>query len=258
MRQLVKYLCCGAALLVAGVAFGQTPAEAATPENVQKIVQEAVETEAKAQKRMDAWNEHRDALLEESRTLALEVQRLELQEKRLARYTQQAAEKIATLQHAQANYATIALQLENDMQADLTLFAALIAESAPFLQEERANRLAFITQSLSDPAIGIGEKFRRFMEALDAEATYGDKLEVAMQVASFKGKETELLTVRAGRVALYCLTPDNKAAGIWDTKKQMFSPLGGSSVEAVVALKKMATDKHFHELALLPGIKGEK
>ncbi|MDR3177136.1 MAG: DUF3450 domain-containing protein [Desulfovibrio sp.] len=225
---------------------------AAPVEKVQRDVVDAVHTEADAQTRLDAWNAERDALLDEARTLKLELQWLRLHGEKLSRYVKANAEKIDLLERAQARYAVIALELEHTLVADVDRLEAHIASTPPFLPEERSHRLAFLKKTLDDPELSIGEKFRRVAEALNAEVEYGRKLELSNQTAMFDGTRMELIVIRAGLVGFYCLTPDRTRAGIWDPAGGSFVPCDKQELRAILNLERMAHTKRYHDIALLP------
>ncbi len=224
----------------------------ANPKSIEKKVVQAVETEASAQGKLDEWSIQRDALLDEARNLRLEMQWLELQEERLQRHTKSAAEKIEKLQQAQSSYAVISLKLEQDLIEDLARLETVIKEDFPFLTEERNNRINFLRESINDPEMNIGEKYRRFMEAMQAEADYGEKLETSMQAVQFNGQLSDIITIKAGRLGYYCLTFDRAKAGIWSFSKQAFVPLGEPALQAVRSLEAMATSKQHNNLVMLP------
>lgn len=244
---------CVAALLACGM-----PSFAASPDRVEQTIREAVTVEAQAQERLDGWNSVRDDLLDEARTLRLEMQWLALQKEKLQRYVAANAEKINLLEQAQGRYAVAALELEHDLVDDLRKLEAHVASSPPFLPEERARRLDFLRRSLDDPELTIGEKLRRFTEGINAEVDYSRKLETSNQVAVFDGRESELIVIRAGTVGFYCLTPDKKRAGAWDAGSRSFMPLDTKGLQAVKHLETLSGSGHFVDMAELPALGGAR
>ncbi|MCC8190982.1 MAG: DUF3450 domain-containing protein [Planctomycetes bacterium] len=222
---------------------------------LEDTVDQAVAAEAAVQAHLDEWNDLRDTLQEEARNLKYELQWLELQQAKLARYVAANDEKIAAMEEALARYAVIAMGLESALIHDLERLEASVAAGAPFLAEERAARLRFLRTSLDDPDLHIGEKYRRFVEALNVEVDYGRRLEVTTGVGILDGEELDLVLVRAGRVGYYCLTMDRNRGGIWNAGEGRFDPLEGESLQAVKNIDLMSQTQQYYNFAVVPAIR---
>ncbi len=223
---------------------------------LERNVTEAVNAEASAQRRLEAWNAERDTLLEDARALKYELQWLELQKGKLARYIAANNAKIAKMEQDQGNYAVVALELENSLLADLNRLDESVRGSLPFLPEERHNRIKFLRQSLDDPELNIGEKYRRFAEGLNAEVEYGKKLLVTTGTGKLDGEEIDLIFICAGRVAYYCLSMDRARGGVWDAARGGFVSIGGDALKAVQKIEMMAQTKQFYDFAVIPAVQG--
>lgn len=235
---------------------GAENACAAPIQDVEKNISEAVNTEASAQQKLDAWNEERDLLLEEARTLKYEMQWLELQRLKLQRYVAANDAKIAEMEEAQGRYAIIALELENSLLEEVDRMRASVEQSPPFLAEEREARLNFLRRSLDDPELSIGEKYRRVTEGLNAEVEYGKALAVTNEVARLDGESMDLIVVRAGRVGYYCLSMDRARGGIWNPDRGEFSALEGEALQAVQNIEMMSQTKQYFNFAVIPALQG--
>jgi hypothetical protein len=239
--------------LFGSAAFSEAAVSSRALEN---SVTEAVNTEASAQRRIEAWTAERDGLLEEARTLKYELQWLELQKRKLERYIAANSAKIANMEEAQGRYAVIALELENSLLAELGRMEESIRQSPPFLAEERANRVKFLQESLNDPELSVGEKYRRFTEGLNAEVEYGRKLVIGNGVGRLDGEEMDLILIRAGRVAYYCLSMDRTRGGIWDKLQEGFTPLQGDELKAIQNIEMMSQTRQLYDFATLPAVQG--
>ena len=245
------------------VVTGDAPAEPDAgmerPESIVKsleqAVDDAVDIEAAAQKQLDAWNVERDKLLEEARGIKFELQWLELQQQKLERYVASNAGKIDSMEESHARYAVVSLALENILLGDLEQLEKSIASTPPYLEEERAARVRFLRQSLDDPTLSVGEKYRRFTEGLNVEVEYGKKLELTNQRGVLDGQEMDLILVRAGRVGYYCLTMDRKRAGCWDPAGKNFVSLGEDMVQAIRNIELMSQTQQYYNFAVLPALK---
>lgn len=223
---------------------------------LEKNVTDAVNTEAAAQRKLDAWSAERDTLMEDARALKYELQWLELQQRKLERYIASNSAKIADLEEAQGRYAVVALELENSLLADLAGMEESIKQSPPFLAGERANRIRFLRESLDDPELTIGEKYRRFTEGLNAEVEYGKKLAVGTGIGKLDGAEMDLIVIRAGRVGYYCLTMDRARGGVWNSAQDSFVSLQGDDLKAIQNIETMSQTKQFYDFAILPALQG--
>lgn len=228
------------------------PLAASPAEKLDQNALAAVQSEAKAQAQIDQWNSQRDELLEEARSLSYELQWLNLQEQRLARYVATNADKINALEDAQARYAIIALALENILLDKLEQMEKSIEQSPPFLAEERARRVNFLQQSLNDPDLNIGEKYRRFMEGLNAESTYAQSLELATGQGILDGEVLDLILIRAGRLAYYCLNLDRSRGGIWNQSTGQFQSLPKEGLAQLQNLENMIQSNQLYNFAILP------
>ena len=246
------------ACLIFSTGFAAFAEAAVSSRMLESNVTEAVNTEAAAQRKIEAWTAERDSLLEEARTLKYELQWLELQKLKLERYIAANNSKIAHMEEAQGRYAVIALELENSLLGDLERMEESIRQSAPFLAEERSNRIKFLRESLDDPELSIGEKYRRFTEGLNAEVEYGKKLVVGNGVGKLDGEEMDLIIVRAGRVGYYCLSMDRTRGGIWDKSGDGFVSLQGDALKAVQNIEMMSQTKQLYDFATIPALQGAR
>ena len=231
-------------------------AAAASPGAIQAAVESAVHSEAEAQRRIDIWTRERDLLLEEARNLTFETQWLDLQVRKYRRFVAAQTERIEAMQRAQSRYAITALEMERVLLEYLEELENYVAESPPFLMEERQSRLDFLQATLDDADLTVGEKYRRFTEALNAEIEYGGKLEAGNQVVFFNGRELDLTVIRAGLLGYYCLTPDRRHAGVWNSASRAFVPLEEAGVAAVRTLENLTLTRQYMDMPLLPLMPG--
>ncbi|WP_022663186.1 DUF3450 family protein [Paucidesulfovibrio longus] len=102
-----------------------------------------------------------------------------------------------------------------------------VARDLPFLQEERARRLAALGALLSDVSLSederetapgpeagtsLAEKLRRVLEALQVEAQYGEEIASGQTVLRTPEGETQGESLRVGRLAEFFLSRDRERA----------------------------------------------
>ncbi|SKA67663.1 DUF3450 domain-containing protein [Desulfobaculum bizertense] len=235
------------ALLVA-----QSGTVLASPADAEHIVQDAIGTEIAAQKDNAKWQGEKAQILEELRQLKNENMWLGFQEKKYSRYVRDMQGKIAELERVQAELKKIENGLEPFLYEMVENFSAFVKSDLPFLPEERQRRVQFLEQTLDDHSLALGEKLRRVFEAIDAELGYGQSADTQSALVMLDGKETHVTLVRAGRLGLYCLTPDGEHSGIYDKKLKEYTMLPNSSTDAIKHLQNMIDQKRFTELVALP------
>ncbi len=224
----------------------------ANVEQLENTMQGIVNEDSKAGTTVKNWHQEQDDLINELRQIKIETQWLELQKKKYTGYVSSNQRKIEEIENTNSRYAVIALQLESAMIDYLEDLKTLVNSDLPFSTEERKNRIIFLQNSLEDPDLSLGEKFRRFSEALNVEAAYGTDAEVTFQNADFDGKQTELITIRLGRVGFYALTLDLKQSGIWNKGDNSFKKASEEEHKIILALHDAINSKQFIDLIPVP------
>lgn len=221
----------------------------------QDVLQTEVQTQgaaAASQQRVDQLADDSKKALESYRATLYKIQQLQLYLKELnAQAEAQTQEKVSLQQQLLAVAGTqediVPLMLR--MVDTLEKFIAL---DKPFLAEERAERIDRLKEALRDPQTGIGERFRRVLEAYQVEAGYGRALE------SWKGDLKLGEGVRAvdflklGRVALYYLSLDDEEAGWWDPSQKKWVALDGRVHADLRRAIRTAREEAAPELLWLP------
>ncbi len=224
----------------------------ANVEQLKNTMQGIVNKDSKSGTLVKNWHIEQDDLINELRQIKIETQWLELQKKKYSGYVASNQRKIEEIEETNSRYAIIALQLESAMIDYLEELKILINEDLPFLTEERQTRIKFLQDSLENPDLSLGEKFRRFAEALNVEAAYGTDMEVNFEDALFDKKPTELLVIRVGRIAYYALTLDMKQAGVWNKEKKSFEKTNEDEHKMLLALHEAINSKQFIDIIPVP------
>ena len=154
------------------------PVYANTVQKVQKQVKMSIDTQQETQKKQEIWEVEKqefmalyDRLAKENKTLTATNQMLSLDEsKHRALIENLEQQKIESLR--------IQREMLPFLQSTLDKLENRIEIDAPFLQKERHARLQKLTHAMEDIDMGIGEKYRKVMEALFVEAEYGNTIEV--------------------------------------------------------------------------------
>lgn len=209
----------GAALAAVwlGVAAAQTVSaqSAGQSDKVNSVITEQVKTEQAAQasqKRIAALDEEATGMLAEYRQASAEITGLKAYNDQLATQVKSQQDEIATMTRQLGEIETTSREALPMMQKMVATLGQFVKLDLPFLQEERANRIAQLEDMMTRADVSVSEKYRRIVEAYQIEIEYGRTLE------AYQGKVGDKTVdfLRAGRVALLYQTLDGSETGYWN------------------------------------------
>ena len=105
----------------------------------------------------------------------------------------------------------------------LRMIAALdsfVGLDTPFLEDERAERIAELHSLMTRADVSNAEKYRNIMEAYQIENEYGRTIEAYRSNLDRDGKEVTVDFLRFGRIALVYQTLDGNETGVWDPESR--------------------------------------
>lgn len=211
-------------MLAAGLLSCQVLAQGAGEQAL--VESEALMNEAqRSQERIDQ--------LDDATREALNRYRHAIQQKdQLAQYNRQLAQMVesqrAELEDLQAQLATIEetqAEVMPMLQRMLTSLEQFIELDVPFLEEERAERLAQLQALMIRPEVTVAEKYRRVLEAYQIESDYGRTLEAWRGTLELDGSERVVEFLRLGRLMLFYQTLDGHTQGYWNNDARQWQPL---------------------------------
>ena len=233
--------------LLPGLALAQSTSEQALAEG------EALMTDAqRSQQRIDqlddatrdALNRYRDAIQ---------------QKEQLSEYNEQLADMVASqraeLEDLQAQLSTIEetqAEVMPMLQRMLVSLEQFIELDVPFLEDERADRLAQLKALMVRPEVTVAEKYRRVLEAYQIESDYGRTLEAWRGSLEVDGSERVVEFLRLGRLALFYQTLDGHLQGYWDNNSRSWQSLPASYSRALHDGMSMARKQETPALLRLP------
>ena len=214
--------------------------------------EQAIETRQQTQLSQDEWAEEKADLVRRFKSATAGVRWL--QERKVEETAKARAldDRVAELQRRLGE----ADRLEGSMQDTLmVVFHRLeesVAESLPFLPEERGLRLAAVGDELVRPDMTSAEKLRRLLETLQIEAGYASTVEVYQDMIEIEGEQIHVDVLRIGRVALFWRTPDGDRVGNFDPAAGRWTELPGGSKRRIGLAMEMAARMRPVELIDLP------
>lgn len=115
------------------------------------------------------------------------------------------------------------LPLLNNM---VNTYAELVDVSPPFLPVERADRVAFLQETIDRADVSAAEKFRQVLDAYMTELSYGNTIEAYTDTIAAEGGELEVNVLRLGRIGLFYQTADRAHTGRWNAENSQWEALG--------------------------------
>ena len=228
------------------------PCMASNIAKAEKQVQQNLAVEAKVQKSLEAWENQKASLEARIRDLTMEKTWLEYQNRKYQGYIQREMAELADLEARKKEMEHINMRLEPFLDETVDNLQALVAEDLPFLQEERARRIAFLRETLGDYHISLSEKLRRVLEALQVEADYGRTLEATDASITLDGKSIQGRIFRLGRIGLFFQSMDKHVISRFDASTQTWVPLASDYERDLDQALQIVDRKRAASLLVLP------
>ena len=217
----------------------------------QKVVK-AIKIEEKAQTKADAWAQEKSNILAEMQDLKHREQWLDFQSKKYKGYVKEEEKIIRDLNRKKEKLEKIEMGLEPYLEEVFGQLSLFVENDLQFLKEERKKRLSFLRASLDDYRVGLSEKLRRVLEALQVEANYGRSIERTDGVINLKDERIEVNFLRVGRLAMFFVSTDHKKVGYLDRKTGDWKLLDRRYGKEILKAIEMAERKRAIELVDLP------
>lgn len=206
-------------VLLAGVVGALCLADMALAQGVDDIVNAERRRLNLAQQQQDQIDgiveETRDAFDEYQRVLK-EIYTLEVYNDVQQRLVDDQNEDLAQLRESIDQVSIIERQILPLMTRMIDGLEQFIVLDAPFLREERLERVEFLNTLVDRSDVSVAEKFRNVMEAWQIENDYGTFNDRYSGSIEIDGVERQVDFLKIGRLALLFVTPDQQLAGRWN------------------------------------------
>jgi hypothetical protein len=186
-----------------------------------------------------------DALEEENKALRDQTEALRAT-------TAAAGERVAAKEKQLADTRAINERMGPFLAETIGELRRLLDEGAPFLMEERRQRVDRLEALRDDPDVSLSEKYRKVMEALLVEAEYGCTLEVYRQAIVVENQPLQAEILRLGRLALFYLTLDGGRCGLYNEAAAAWQPLPDARRAAVAKAMDIGAKRQAAELLDMP------
>jgi hypothetical protein len=206
----------------------------------------------KAQKRVDRFAEQAVDLNAEYKSTLQLIDSLRIYNNQLELLIKSQEGEMASIQREMATIDATergAIPLMNEMIASIDNFIQI---DIPFKKEARTERVNKLKNYMIRADIPNSEKYRKILEAYQAEIGYGESIS-AYQAAIMDGsEEVQVEFLQVGRVALVYLALDGQSAGFWNIEKKRYEELDDSYIRSIEQGIKMANKQATMKLIELP------
>lgn len=141
------------------------------------------------------------------------------------------------------------LPLLEEMLETLTAF---VNADAPFLTEERQERIERLNSVMQDSGQTAASRYNLIMEAFKIENEYGRTLDAYEGVVVEDGEELKVEFLRIGRLALIYKTDDDSILRIYNRETGEFDDLDRSFLDDVVRGLRIANEQLPPDLFVIP------
>ncbi len=223
-----------------------------TERQVEQPVRQSIDARQSAQKEVDQWRGDKERLTARFELLQQESKDLKARGEELRQSVTAAESRLAGKQRQLAEISRITGEIAPFLDELYGQLQEVGSQGPPFLQEERKQRIDKLQVLMADPAVSVGEKYRRLMEALLVEAEYGLSTEVYQEHVNLNNTPTLVDVFRLGRLNLFYLTLDQKGCGFFNEATKAWEPLADSHLRTIASAVAIAGKRQPVELLSLP------
>lgn len=238
-------------LLLLAVVFSPL-SQAATIDKALAVEGQTHEAARQSQQKINTLDAETQALLKEYQQLMQQGDYQQALNRELELRVQEQEQEISQLQQQIADVQITRLHmlpLLREMVAALKQFVEL---DLPFEKDARLESITRLEQLLASGSVPIAEKFRRVMEAWQAESDYSYEPYSYRDVVQLEGEELSVDYLRIGRHAWYFQSLDGKRSGYWQPQQKQWLLLDAKYNDAVREGLRLAQRQLAPQLLTLP------
>ena len=193
------------------------PSQAAEPlDAAQSIRQDANIDGIASQKRIDVVNAQTDQLFSRYTTALRQIDSLRVYNRQMRDLIVSQEAELVSLSDQIDRVEEVGRSVTPLMLRMIAALDTFVGLDTPFLEEERAERVAELHALMARADVSNAEKYRNIMEAYQIENEYGRTIEAYRSNLARDGKETTVDFLRFGRIALVYQNLDGSETGVWD------------------------------------------
>tara|TARA_R110002167_G_scaffold7431_6_gene35251 strand:+ start:11841 stop:12599 length:759 start_codon:yes stop_codon:yes gene_type:complete len=234
-----------AAILSAGVVFGATAADVNTA--IDKGVSRVNSAQASQQK-IDSIDNSIRAAEREYRGVVKEVDGLKVYVEQLDKQLAAQDNELAGIEDSIEKVTLVERQITPLMLRMIDSIDQFVKVDVPFLVDERSKRVEGLKALMGRSDVTVAEKYRKVMEAYQAEIDYGRTIESYR--GTLDGREVDFL--RVGRISLMYQSLDGNVLGVWNSAAKQWEMLEPAMKSKLMAGIRIAREQAAPDLIKVP------
>jgi len=200
-----------------------------------------------SQKRIDQTSAETESLFSRYQNALAQIDSIRVYNSQMRRLIGHQNEEITSLHDQVDRVDIVGRSVTPLMLRMIDAVDATVSLDIPFLEKERAERIADLRVLMGRADVSNAEKYRMIMEAYQTENEYGRTIEAYRSTLVIGGTEVKVDLLRFGRIALVYQTLDGREAGVWNQANRVWEGLDSSYRTAIreglrIARKQMAPD----------------
>lgn len=210
------------------LAVGSVCVQAATLNDVYRVADRINQQAKRSQSRIDELTDDTRALLTDYKTVLKEIEGLKVYNTQLQKQISSQEAEMAQLSTSIDEVTVIERQVTPFMLRMIDGLEQFVGLDMPFLEGERADRLAELREMMDRADVTVAEKFNRVMRAYQIENEYGRTMEAYDANINIGGNDRKVEVLKVGRVALVYQTSDGSETGTYNKDSGQWEPLSDS------------------------------
>jgi hypothetical protein len=228
----------------------QAASEPPSTEPLERAVSQRTEVNTgsiASQSRVETLSDEADELLTRYRGVLRQIESLRTYRSQMDEMIESQESELSSLRRELDQIELVSRDVTPLMLKMIHALEKFVSLDIPFLEKERTERVAELSQLMRRADVTEAEKYRAIMEAYQIENEYGRTIEAYRSTLAQGGKETTVDFLRIGRIALVYQTLDGMEAGAWSQATRTWEPLDGSYRNSIrdglrIARKQAAPD----------------
>jgi vacuolar-type H+-ATPase subunit I/STV1 len=246
MQKLSLALMTSVAVFTGSSAFGTTLSD---------VFQAAEQMNAQAKRSQAKINDLTDEtrqLLNEYKTVLKEVEGLKVYNRQLEKQIGNQEREMVQLAASIDEVTVIERQITPLMLRMIDGLEQFVALDAPFLVNERRDRVERLREMMDRADVAVSEKFSQVFRAFQIENEYGRTMETYPSTIEINGTERRVDILKVGRIALVYQTPDGVETGMFNPSTRQFETVDNSYQASVRQGIRMARQQASIDMLSLP------
>ncbi len=236
MKERLKRALPGAATLAVTAMLGlPTAVSAATIKQITDAGEARAAAAQADQRRIEQVADQIETLVADYQTESKVVDGLVVYNSLLQRQIDNQEMEMTALTESIENVALIERQIVPLMTSMLDSLETFVELDTPFLQQERADRIARLRNMMDRSDVTAAEKLRNILEAYSIENDYGRTIEAYKGSLDVDGRQLEVDFLRIGRVSLTYQSVGGAVTGAWDNNTRSWVELPKETYKAQIA-----------------------